>query len=163
MIQPRYIEHVTLTTGHVRRSLRHEVLPETIAVIGKLIGRITSGAASEAAPIPGCPGYSVVGRAGGRCLVATIWADGPPAAVICTIGVADHPRCGAPVWRALHKYGDFPVLTDVNRQPAVPWCAAALERGIEGHIDAAGWLGDFERSLAWAWVQSTRLRGSVAR
>lgn len=147
----RWIEHVTLTTGHTRRSPREEVSDDAVTVMRAVIDRLRADP-DGTQPIPGCPGYSLGGRGDGKCLVATVWADGPPSVVICSIGVAAHARCGMPLWRMLHRYGALPVVTDHERQPATPWCAAALEVGIARHMEAAAWLGDFERCLAWAWI-----------
>jgi hypothetical protein len=159
----RYIRHVTLTTGHVRDSAADEIDADALAACRDLIARVTAGSASESASIPGCPGYSLMGRANGRCIALTVWADGPPSECICTIGVARHSRCGATLWQALCVYGTGPLgvpqtapgdhmTIDPARQPSVPWVAAALEEPIARHMDAAQWLGDFSRCLAWAWI-----------
>jgi hypothetical protein len=147
-----YIRHVTLTTGHARDSLQSEVSAHAVAVCRALIERVVDGDVSEAIPIPGAPGYSIAGRRAGKCMVATVYADGPPSVLICTIGVAAHSRCGSRLWREMHRWGTTPVATSPDRCPHEPWCAAALDEGAVTHPDAMTWLGDFERCLAWAWV-----------
>lgn len=144
-----YLHHVTLTTGHVRRSPRAEVSDEAVAFCADLIARAVAGHATV--PLP-TAGYSLGAAASSRCLTATVWADGPPSECIATIGVAAHSRCGAGLWRALHRYGTTPIVTDPEQCPPEPWCAAALEGAIIQHPDATEWLGDFERCLAWAWL-----------
>lgn len=89
----RYIEHVTLTTGHSRRSPRGEVSAAAPAAMRELIDRMQA-APESAVPAPGCPGYSIGGRGDGRCLVATVWADGPPSEV----WIGDFERCLAWAW-----------------------------------------------------------------
>jgi len=153
----RYIEHVTLTTGDSRRSERGEVAGIRLDGARALIARLGETPDSTV-PIAEQPGYSVGGRGQGRCLVATVWADGPTSEIIASIGIAAHNRCGAVVWRALHQYGRLPVVTDPDSQPQPPWCAAALEIGILRHMDASEWLGDFERCLAWAWIRTLEER-----
>jgi hypothetical protein len=148
-----FIKHVTLTTGHSRRSLAGEVAPEAVAVCRDLIRRITAGDVSESVRILAVGPYSLAGRKSGRCLVATVYADGPSSESVCTIGVAAHSRCGAKLWRELHRWGQAPVVTDPDRCPPEPWVAAALDAGITRHPDALQWLGDFERCLAWAWME----------
>lgn len=147
-----YIRHITLTTGDTRDSHREEISDEALAVCRGLIDRIMAGEVSEPAPIPGFAGYSLSGRASSRCLVATVWADGPPSEIVATIGIAAHSKCGASLWRELHRWGQTPVVTGPHHCPPEPWVAAALDAGIVRHMDAAHWLGDFERCLAWAWV-----------
>ena len=147
-----HIRHVTLTTGHARDSLAGEVSPSALARAQAIIVGFASGEVSE--PTPVMPGYSVTGRASGRCLVATVYADGPPSELVATIGVATHSRCGASLWRNLHQWGRTPVVTDPTRCPPEPWVAVALDEGAAPHEDAMHWLGDFERCLAWAWVSA---------
>ncbi|CAL8981524.1 hypothetical protein RHODGE_RHODGE_02851 [Rhodoplanes serenus] len=154
MTSARYVEHVTMTTGDVRRTLRSEVADRDVAVCSALLRRVLSRTVSASTvPIPRRPGYSLGGRAAGGCMAATVWADGPPSVVIATIGIATRSLCGARLWRDLHRYGSGPVVTDPAWCPPEPWLAVALERGIVAHVDATDWLGDFERCLAWAFLE----------
>ena len=117
------------------------------------------GAARSTIPISAAGvdmrGYSVSGKASGKCLTATVWADGPPSVEIATIGVALHSRCGATLWRDLHRYASLPAATQAGRCPPEPWVAAAIDRGAlaMGHLPAMEWMGDFERCLAWAFAR----------
>lgn len=154
----RYLHHITLTTGHARDSLPGEVSPEAIAVCQDLILQILATEGTQTVPVPGMSGYSIGGRASSKCLVATVWADGPPSVVICTIGIAAHSRCGSRLWRELHHWGETPVVTDPERCPPEPWVAAALDAGIVQHMEASRWLGDLERCLGWAWLSIIEAR-----
>lgn len=145
-----FIRHITLTTGDSRDSYRSEIGPDIIARFEPIMLHLEHGR-NGTTPVPGIDGYSIGGRTSGGCLVATVWANGPPAEIVCTIGIALHSRCGATLWKALHRWGEAPVRTDPTQCPPEPWCAAALYTGIVRHVDAADWLGDFERCLAWAW------------
>ena len=149
----RWLEHVTLTTGHSRRSYLDEVPAEALAHCRGLIERFTAGEVSEPVPI-GIPGYSISGRRSGKCLVATVYADGPPSELIATIGVAGHSKCGATLWRELHRWGVVPVVTDPERPAAEPWVAAALDEGAlkPQHRSFLPALGFLEKCLGWAWI-----------
>lgn len=149
----RWLEHVTLTTGHSRRSYRDEIAPESLAHCRSLIERFTAGEVSEPVPI-GIPGYSISGRRAGKCLVATVYADGPPSELIATIGVAGHSRCGSRLWRELHRWGRVPVVTDPERPPPEPWVAAALDEGAlrPQHRQVLPYVGALEACLAWAFL-----------
>lgn len=164
----RSLHHVTLTTGHRRESARAEVDDAVIAPLQAIIEHIASGTVAETVPIPAMPGYSIGGRASGRCLVATVWADGPPSELLLSLGVAGHSRCGAEVWRTLHGVGLPPGilmppadariagkyrLTSADHQPPTPWCAVTLTAEIGHHPDAMLALGDLERCLAWAFLE----------
>jgi len=151
-----HIRHITLTTGHARDSFAGEVAPNVTEAMQGLISRICAGEVSEPVSLQEYAlvgPYSISGRCSSRCLTATVYADGPPSELICTIGIATHSRCGATLWRALHTYGQIPVATDPDECPPEPWVAAALDEGALTHPDALEWLGDFERCLAWGWVR----------
>lgn len=150
----QYLHHVTLTTGDTRRSYRHEVSEQAVTVCRALLETISAGEMSEPVKIPGVGDYYLSGRVSGKCMVATV-TSGAPSLVIATIGVAAHSRCGATLWRELHKWGEMPVVTDPAACPPEPWIAAALDAGITEHMEAAHWLGDFERCLGWAFIEWT--------
>jgi hypothetical protein len=38
------------------------------------------------------------------------------------------------------------------KQPDAPWCAVAIHPSIMMHFDVMGWIADFERCCAWAWI-----------
>lgn len=152
-----YFEHVTLTTGDRRRSPRSEVADQVIEGLQPMIEAIEqAGAETPMIPLPGVPGYSVSGRADSRCLVATVYADGPPSELLASIGIALHSRCGASLWRNLHQWGQLGVVTDPEAPPPEPWVAAALDEGAPNHVEAMEVLGDFERCLAWAFLERRR-------
>ena len=66
---------------------------------------------------------------------------------------------GAPafaLWDALHAMPDAAVAaTDATEPPgAVPWCGVVAHPGLLLAPDAALWLADFERCVAWTlWEQ----------
>jgi hypothetical protein len=74
---------------------------------------------------------------------------------VITIGIAAKSRCSAKLWQMLHNHAmpGIPVKTDINAPPSAPWCAARIEGGLAHYPGAAAWLGDFERCLAWAWIE----------
>lgn len=159
----RDLEHITLNTGHTRRSPRSEVGPGIVEALRPILERALTGTPT---PIPPGQGYTLTGGVRGRCASFTVWSrslliwpedDQAQRAPVVEIGVAGHSRCGAPLWRTLHALAarlDLPVKTDPGRCPPEPWCAALLYPGAVLAPDAMDWLGDFERCLAWAWLAS---------
>lgn len=148
----KYVHHVTLQSGHVRRSPRAEVPDSVVVALAPLVERALRG---EHVPVPGFPAYTMRGGVEGRCIVITIYAaeDGAP---VVTVGIATHSRCGAALWRRLHESSPGtlqPRATSPNNVPPEPWCAARLEAGAGLHADALDWAGDLERCLAWAWIE----------
>lgn len=156
-----YLHHVTLSTGHLRRSPRAEVAGEVVATLRAMLGEaLAAPGAAVAMPEHVQPRCTLSATAEGRCLVATVWAppEGELRVPLATIGVAGHGRCGARLWESLHAHA-APGLTLATRgqpAPAAPWCGARLEPGIALHPQAASWLGDLERCLAWAWLERRR-------
>ena len=69
------------------------------------------------------------------------------------MAVALHSRAGGPLWRRLleeQEENGWPVGTSREDVPPEPWCSGTLLPAIDIHPDAAAWLPDLERSLAWA-------------
>lgn len=158
---PRYIRHVTLTTGHARNSMAGEVPAETIAQVRASLALALSGPQRRARTGVDLPAalavYEITATAAGRCLIVTVWHDDAP---VCTIGVAGHARCGAELWRLLHRQPAVmpPLATDPEQQPQPPWIGARLDIGVALHSDAAHWLGSYESCLGWAWLAELAAR-----
>ncbi len=149
---PMIIRHVALNTGHVRDFRRDEVDPVVIAALRPLIAEACAGDTAQAVAIPAVTGYSFTARCAGRCMTASVYADGPPSERLCSIAVAGHSRCGAPAWRALHALGTETLASDPARVPPEPWCGLLLTASMTNHPDAETWLGEFERYLAWTYL-----------
>lgn len=148
----RYIHHVTLTTGACGRSWRHEISPEAMHVVAAMLDAVL---VEREVGIPATdPPCTVSVTAEGRCMIATVY--GPDyqrmRTPLATFGVAAKARCGAPLWRVMHHHAVGVIATREDERPNEPWCAVRLEPGIAIHESAAHWLGDFERCLAWAWL-----------
>jgi hypothetical protein len=158
----RYLHHVTMTTGHVRRSVRAEISAEALAVCRELLDTVRAGRPLDTgAPIPGLlhpsgqPYHLVLADdPSSRCLLLAVTAARGQRLV--TLGLAGHSRCGARLWRALHTYARewaLPVATDAGRCPPEPWAAALLDADSPQHLAVLPALGDLERCLGWAWFE----------
>lgn len=151
MRQPRYLHHVTLTTGDVRRSPREEVSGQALAYAQELLAHALEPDAPPLVITPDLGDYTLTARAAGKCLLAIV--RGPHEIdPLATIGIAAHSKCGAWLWRELHRWGQTPVVTDPDRCPPEPWVGVALDARAIAHPEAMMWLGDFERCLGWAWL-----------
>lgn len=140
MTRRRYLLHLTLDTGHQRRSYRDEVADDVIAILRPLLVRASTGAV---VPIPGvdppCTVRGITSRGGGLLLRVEA-ADAVP---LASIGIAGTSLASACLWREW--------ITD-GEPPRPPWCVVRLLPGLAAHPEAASWLGDFERCAAWAWI-----------
>lgn len=149
------LSHVTLSSGHVRLSPRAEVGGDVVATLKPIIARALQG---SQVPIPGYPGYTMRLDASGDCCVVTVFAQlrdtaTPDPEPVVTFGVASHPSCSDRLWRLLHS--NFHLFrTDPRKPPAAPWCAAMLHpAALALRHESPEWIADFERCLAWAWIE----------
>ena len=149
----KYLHHITLTTGHRRRSYLSEVNEQAITVAGDLLRRSLDSSLRVAMPETVQPRCSISATPHGACLMITVW--GPDGEPLVTFGVAPRSRCGASLWRALHDMPDgmTTLKTSPDDPPGDPWCGVVIHPmlALYGHT-AAQWLGDFERCAAWAWL-----------
>lgn len=142
MMTNSYLYHVTVTSGHARKSYRSEISPDALAVCAELIHQIRERPLTPI-PMPGPAGYEIVGSLDGPCGLAQVFAVGKEQPLV-TMGIASRERCGIDPWKLLGGKGP---------QPRAPWLAVKVEVGI---IDdsAMHWLGDFERCLGWAFIDA---------
>jgi hypothetical protein len=144
------ILHVTLQTGHTSRSYRQDVSDTTIATLRPLVG------ADGEYAIPGVSARKLQVTRTGRLLLATIQGDDP----ICTLAIADRSVGADKLWEMIHERTK--AATHRGKPPSAPWCAARLEPGFASCPDEdAAWLADFQRCLAWSFLDSLPRRGSL--
>ena len=142
-----YLNHVTLSTGHNRRSPRSEVGPHVIAWLRPWVDKLLSAGAILPLPEPSLARYSASAHTEQGGLVMTVYAG---ADALVTMAVAERSRQSAQLWAYMQaQHG--PVAAGIAT-PDAPWLAVALRLGLGQHMDANRWLGDFERCIAWAWI-----------
>lgn len=154
-----YLHHLTLTTGHLRRSPRSEVDGETLARIGPWLAAAIDDGRAMPLPVSELADYSALAKVHDGALLVTI--SGPPLASgpmrgrappLVTLGVAQRSRHGAALWPLLIGPHMPPAKPGLQR-PAEPWCAVALWPTISLYPSAMEWLGDMERCISWAWIE----------
>jgi hypothetical protein len=152
-----HLHHVTLQSGHVRESPREEVRGSVIRELAPLLGRIVAGD-EVAVPWVDDPPCTMTGAAAGDAAIVTVWGppDGEDPVPLATIGVASGPAEADRLWAMLHvpytaMLGEL--VTPADQPPPTPWCAARLEVGLALHPEAALFLGDLERCIAWTWIE----------
>lgn len=156
-----YIEHVTLSTGHRSRARRADVAAPVMDVLAPWLDRaLLADDPSVAAPlpVPELSDFSATAFTTPGGLVVTVYGPDilslPPAMPqpipLVTFGVARRSRGAAKLWDGLVK--QVPA-GPCGAMPGAPWLAVLLHPSIVTFPDAANWLGDFERCVAWAWVE----------
>lgn len=145
--RPRYLRHLTLDTGDQRDSYRHEVADDVLALLRPMIEQ----ARLCHATIPGVPGgytlHAWTGRGALLCEVMGPAGSTDPGPALVAFWVARDSLSSAHAWRAIVASGYA-----TGSAPPAPWCAVSLRAGLAQHPDAAHWLGDLERCIAWAWI-----------
>lgn len=147
----RYLHHITLTTGHSRRSWRHEITPE---IMPRLVELVATAREDSGALLPGItPRCWLAITDTARCALASIRTDDD--VPVLTFAVADHQRCGSQLWQMLIETASVPCVSTIADRPETPWCAVRLDTGIALMGEqSAKMLGDLERCVAWAWLES---------
>ena len=157
-----YINHLTITTGHKARTSRADVAEEALAIVAPWLQSIV-GAGQKSpfpapAPAPALSHFSAIAYVQDGGLIVTVYGPtgphrtGQPASAdipLVTFGVAQRSRHSEPLWAML--LANFEHAAGI-KQPATPWCAVAVHPSIMAHPNAIGWLADFERCCAWAWI-----------
>lgn len=163
-----YITHITLTTGHMRRSPRDEVGDDTLRALHPWLTDLIASGERRPLPVPALAQYSVNATVEGGGLVATIWAPRGPHVPshphfgevdpVATLGIAQRSRHGPDLWALMlaHLGGKSGL-----KRPAEPWCAVALHPAMAAHRDSAALIGDLERCIAWAWITRAPSLGTV--
>jgi len=136
------IWHVTLQTGHSSQSYRQDIADAAITALSPLLR------ADGEYPIPSVADRRLCVTRAGRLLLATVLAE----TAICTLAVANRSVGAQKLWHMIHK--GVETATDPHKPPRAPWCAARIEPGLAIHAEDQPWLADFQRCLAWTWIES---------
>lgn len=134
------MNHYTLNTGHNRVSPRSEVLDEIIEMCQPWL---LPG--EHHLPNPG--GYRLVVPGVPAGWLGTVYQADVP---ICSIGVAANHEESAVIWSALMRMHDKIAYVGGDPvEPQPPWCSVLLIASSP----SIEWLGDFERCMAWAYLE----------
>ena len=157
------MHHLTLNTGHSRISPRREVGDDILAKLRPLLrpgchdlGDIHPDFAGYRLIVP-CPEDDTddehIPAAG---FLASLYCDCVP---LLTMAVAATADDDALLWEAIERLylrvTDLPVMRSADyalpkRPTSLPWLAVVLTSpSFLPH-----WAGDFERCLAWTWIET---------
>ncbi len=150
--------HVTLTTGDVRWSPLAEVRATTIAELTQVLAECERNGSAE---FPSPTGLMIVQQLapGASSRHTACWTvREPQGPALVTFGVAVKSRPGAVLWRELHAIREpgVPIATRADDLPPTPWLAVLVHLPLMFAMQHADWIGDFERCLAWAWIESRK-------
>jgi len=146
----RSLCHLTLGTGHVRQSPRSEVGDDAIVMLRPVLERALRGTT----PMPGPPGYELRAAKEGNALMVTV-SRVRAGAPLVEIAVAPDDAASAALWAHVTRLQERAGLPRRAQDlgPSAPWCTAVLLPGLAADPEAAHWLGDLERCIAWTWIE----------
>jgi hypothetical protein len=144
-----YLRHITLSTGHTRRSPRAEVLPGTTKALRPWLAACIKHV--DDYPLPGPLGtlHGFVMQANVRDGALICHVGQMQAGPLVTFGIAARSRQSGELWAWLcAQYGSVNTMT----APSTPWCAVHLHPAYTEQQGMSAWVGDFERCVAWTWL-----------
>lgn len=132
------IQHYTIESGDCRESPRSEVSDAAIAALRPILVTGTHD-------LPGPAGYRLRVTVAVQSLAATVIQASSGAPLVTTYVAVEQGALDA-------------ILSSTGARPAVPLrlpcCLVTLHPTLALDPDAMGWLGDLERCIAWAWLES---------
>jgi hypothetical protein len=158
------MHHVTLNNGHTRWSSREEVDPEVLGLLAPMArsGRHPIAQTDCHVSVTSLPGVALftVEAPPVPELPATPYA---PLATCAVIWTTEHEQ---QVWESMEKLhlqiaesGDGAMLASgalaasPDKPASLPWLAIVLLPGSAFYPQHMNWLGEFERCLAWAFLE----------
>lgn len=145
----KHLNHITLNTGHIRKTYPNEVNKEFYFVLQRILRDATK---PEGAVM--FDGYRVKSIHADTATIATVYAsDGAP-----ILTTACSKLDSGAIWRMLHETAGEPLATKATDPVPLPYIADRLEVSAALHMDALEWTGDFSRCFGWATLYPRELR-----
>ncbi|MED5052571.1 hypothetical protein P9850_12160 [Anoxybacillus rupiensis] len=145
-----YINHITLNSGHIRKSFPSEIDKELYFLLMRVKREIFMPKGAEI-----WDGYIARGTDDpGNGAVITVF-DRQDIPVI-TIGMTKHKN--STLWEILHSTSMLPLQTNPARPPEPPYVADRIEIGAIHNIEAMRWTGDFSKCMAWVYLAPEAIR-----
>ncbi|MDO5621894.1 MAG: hypothetical protein Q4G24_10535 [Paracoccus sp. (in: a-proteobacteria)] len=144
----RYLNHITMTTGHLMQQHRRDADADAIARVSAMLDSALIGGRPEV-----LDGTILKATHFGPHLLATLCLGVAP---IITTGVAKRPRAARRFWGDLITTATVPVTVTADDMPAPPWIADRIEAGAMHRPDILQWTGSWAAVLGWAWMEYAR-------
>jgi hypothetical protein len=161
---PTAFDHVTLNTGHSCPQARDSVSADVAEMMAKLIQAGLESGGWTNLDFDGAA-WPVHVEVIDSALLAGIFlpsADVRRENPVAAIGVSVKPFAGVKVWHRLRAHATDLDASASALPPSTPWIAASLDTSTPASVGSVkdlaaffslmGWLGDFERCLAWGFV-----------
>jgi hypothetical protein len=139
-----YIYHITLDTGDIASTPRSAVSDNALVTLGAHLKRAIA-AKRDIIPTTACT--LMASHAGPLLLCTILDIGGRP---VLTFGVAPRARGADTLWTMLTQNRQFDA--EPGDPPPAPWVAVRMDAGASS-ANLADWMGDYERCIAWAWIE----------
>ena len=151
------LAHLTLQTGNLRFVPAAEVSAGDLAGPRELLDAALAAAEGDSVPMPGTDGWHLTAgeEAEGNLLVFALWpptaAPGDTAVAQCVCARRTTPLTTGLYQGLRHDWGEQIPIADPDLP--TPWLIVELDLvQLVAWPDAATWLGEAERCIAWAWL-----------
>lgn len=159
---PKTINYLTINTGLNIVTAAYEVRNDVIErLIEWLPARLNTGKYNPL-PMPDLENFIFRFTAEGSALFVNLngtrmpQPNDPPGMSmlipLLSFGVAPDEGAANMLWPVMLQH--CPRVAPVPR-PAAPWCVVATYPALDDYPDNMEWAPDFERCLAWAWINQT--------
>lgn len=143
-----YINHITLNTGHIRKTKPNEVNKELYFILKRLY----RDSLKEEVEIH--KGYTMKSVQDSLGTVITVYSK--EKSPILTTAISKTDTLGL-LWKMMHDT-PFPLATSPNKPITVPYIADRVEIGAIHNLDAMKWTGDFSRCMGWIILAPEKIR-----
>lgn len=137
----KYFNHVTLNTGHSRKSYPNEVLKVNYPHIKKVYEDMFKEGGTDVLNGFIAKGYDYSENG------TYIRLFSPQGVPILTTGIVKSKNSN--IWKTLHSLTVLPTVTDPFSPPELPFVADCLDIGATLYPEALRWTGDFTRTMGW--------------
>jgi hypothetical protein len=153
------LRHISLPRGPERLRSRAEVNEKVMALVTPWLGTVVATGKRCPLVLPAVSHFSASAQATDNTLKVDLWgpvgqfrAERPhkgKTALVATLAVAPDPAAGEPLWSSLLQQGGL----SWREPPDEPWFGVLPEpTGMAGHPKAGRWIGEFQNSMAFAWL-----------
>lgn len=135
----KHINHITLSSGHIRKTSPNEVDKELYFILKRLYND------SLKKEVEIFDGYTMKTTSTEIGTLITVYN----AAKMPILTTAISKNDTGELWEVLHESATTPLKTDKGKIPELPYIADRLELGAMFDLAATKWTGAFSRCMGW--------------
>ncbi|ALA55226.1 hypothetical protein CAY60_021285 [Shouchella clausii] len=146
----KFISHITLNTGHVRKTYPNEVDKSLFFRLNRIY--------KESFEKDGAilfDEYLVKGTKFEGGSILTLYSDDGLLPILTT---ASSKHKHTELWETLHSSATVPLATQATNPADGPFIVDRLEIGAMTNMDILKWTGDFSRCMGWASLNPRKIR-----